>query len=493
MRLWELWKGQNHFCLGGWIILPGNPCPSALTLPTILTVSTLFCVGECPRLNNFGAYLAAMSGILMLASATSFLRTALMDPGYLPRAPLLAAMSLSSQTRSQARKLCELYAAHISEKRARDACAAVEDPEAAEHTADGGAEFPLQGFEALESFEPDEEPTAESIQQAELFWKELYPDVRLKPLKICTTCDIRQPRGASHCKECDNCVMGFDHHCHWTGSCVGARNHTPFVCFVLSTALLAGLIALVSILDLLACLGASALSGAMFHGPASWLLNSLLLSCGVFGAALASSKLLTPFYKSVLKKLLGKSPSQHPPTFGDLVWLGCVVLLMFTSTLWVLLAVVLGLLPVVPLLLAVLTLAPLPQLTSMAQQQVMNLGHGVNIKILRTRERSGEVVEDPPWDPARIIDFLAQPMSESLAPMCSELPEIGHSVDQGHSEPDGTDLEGGGCASLALPILLSRTAALQSDAYEPVKERAKSCPEACKEDPRAPHWFMEEP
>ena len=54
----------------------------------------------------------------------------------------------------------------------------------------------------------------------------------------------------------------------------------------------------------------------------------------------------------------------------------------------------------------------------------------------------------------------------------------------GDSELDGPDLEAGaagGCASLALPILLSRTGA-QPDTYEPVKERATSCPDVSGHD-----------
>ena len=54
-----------------------------------------------------------------------------------------------------------------------------------------------------------------------------------KTTKICPTCYIVRPFRASHCKECDNCVMRFDHHCPWLGSCLGKRNYIFFYFYLL--------------------------------------------------------------------------------------------------------------------------------------------------------------------------------------------------------------------------------------------------------------------
>lgn len=35
-----------------------------------------------------------------------------------------------------------------------------------------------------------------------------------------------------HCRRCDKCVEGFDHHCMWLNTCVGARNYRPWLVFV---------------------------------------------------------------------------------------------------------------------------------------------------------------------------------------------------------------------------------------------------------------------
>ena len=48
----------------------------------------------------------------------------------------------------------------------------------------------------------------------------------------CVTCNIFRPPGASHCRICDNCVLGFDHHCYYISNCVGKRNHKFFYCFL---------------------------------------------------------------------------------------------------------------------------------------------------------------------------------------------------------------------------------------------------------------------
>lgn len=52
----------------------------------------------------------------------------------------------------------------------------------------------------------------------------------------CTKCNIIVPKylEINHCTICDVCVMKYDHHCPWTGKCIGKYNLISFYCFLFS-------------------------------------------------------------------------------------------------------------------------------------------------------------------------------------------------------------------------------------------------------------------
>eukprot|EP01038_Epipyxis_sp_PR26KG_P016773 gene16773-22952_t len=50
----------------------------------------------------------------------------------------------------------------------------------------------------------------------------------------CGICNIDRPRTASHCHSCGVCVIELDHHCPWTGKCIGKKTLKTFHYFLYS-------------------------------------------------------------------------------------------------------------------------------------------------------------------------------------------------------------------------------------------------------------------
>ena len=76
------------------------------------------------------------------------------------------------------------------------------------------------------------------IPSREFFWKTFSNNNigAIKKIKKCKKCNIIVPitLHVYHCDDCDVCVMEHDHHCPWTGKCVGKNNLITFYCFIFS-------------------------------------------------------------------------------------------------------------------------------------------------------------------------------------------------------------------------------------------------------------------
>lgn len=56
-----------------------------------------------------------------------------------------------------------------------------------------------------------------------------------KSVVYCTKCLTTREDKVVHCQDCDVCIEGHDHHCIWTGKCIGKGNFAPFIFFIVCT------------------------------------------------------------------------------------------------------------------------------------------------------------------------------------------------------------------------------------------------------------------
>merc|ERR1711988_1498714 len=69
--------------------------------------------------------------------------------------------------------------------------------------------------------------------------RNLPVDLTSRGYRWCRTCRIVRPPRASHCPDCDNCVLRYDHHCPFVNNCVGQRNYHFFFGFITCVMVLA--------------------------------------------------------------------------------------------------------------------------------------------------------------------------------------------------------------------------------------------------------------
>lgn len=48
----------------------------------------------------------------------------------------------------------------------------------------------------------------------------------------CERCKEIKPARTHHCRTCDRCVFGMDHHCPWVNNCLGQDNYRYFLLFI---------------------------------------------------------------------------------------------------------------------------------------------------------------------------------------------------------------------------------------------------------------------
>jgi len=200
--LYRAWPSRNKFfCRGALMtggetemgITPNCSVPNLCVWTCILAPCSLYFVWVFPHLIRQGCYALPLATLAVFLMASGFLlATCCSDPGIIPRREVIFA------------------------------------------TGTAGALEATLGYDTLaQSTVPlDGRNGATKVPV----------DLSSRGYRWCRTCRIVRPPRASHCPDCDNCVLRYDHHCPFVNNCVGQRNYHFFFGFVTSVLCLAVLV-----------------------------------------------------------------------------------------------------------------------------------------------------------------------------------------------------------------------------------------------------------
>ena len=77
----------------------------------------------------------------------------------------------------------------------------------------------------------DDGVAAEMVYTPENFLNIAVPEGKI----LCMYCKTIVTEDCKHCRACDKCIVGFDHHCMWLGACVGVKTYRLFFVFTVTT------------------------------------------------------------------------------------------------------------------------------------------------------------------------------------------------------------------------------------------------------------------
>lgn len=244
VRLHRAWPGENRFCCGGWLMTgaPGHQCSAAGCLrdsrDAVLGGTTWSDVGESTlraiegsdALNRPLCMSASMPSLfawvcILVPSGVFFVEAM---PYYWAKVhPFLPLWALFCFVMTVG---C-LLAACMSDPGIIPRREVIIASGTAERISKDLGYNVLGETVSLHGSEVDEGQNTICVTIPE--------QLRAQGYRWCTTCKIVRPPRASHCPDCDNCVMRFDHHCPFVNNCVGQRNYIYFFGFTTSVCCLA--------------------------------------------------------------------------------------------------------------------------------------------------------------------------------------------------------------------------------------------------------------
>lgn len=200
--LHTVWPSRSKFFCRGFCITGGETelgitpnwsMPNLCAWVCILAPCSLYFLWVLPHLLSQGIYMMpAATAVAFLTACGFLLATCCSDPGIIPRREVILATN---------------SAARVEEALGYDVLAS--------------STVPVDGRGGA---------------------RNVPPALASRGYRWCRTCRIVRPPRASHCPDCDNCVLRYDHHCPFVNNCVGQRNYHLFFGFVTSVLCLAFLV-----------------------------------------------------------------------------------------------------------------------------------------------------------------------------------------------------------------------------------------------------------